>query len=82
VLGNDNLQVNSELDVFKAVVSWGMHTLTKLGKRNQGILPNDDEADTGIKSSPVQPPGLLSDKRAGSVEAPAETPRKFANSES
>ncbi|CAG7719367.1 unnamed protein product, partial [Allacma fusca] len=119
VLGNDNLQVNSELDVFKAVVSWGMYTLTEAGKSfspqnmqdvlrhplqivrffflsqfeseyyvqrmgfttgNQGILPNDDEVDAGIKSSPVQPPGILSDKPGGSIVARAETPRKFSSS--
>ncbi|CAG7824778.1 unnamed protein product, partial [Allacma fusca] len=66
VLGNDNLQVNSELDVFKAIVSWG-------------FLPNDDEVDAGIKIIPVQPPGILSNELAGSIKAPAETSRKFAN---
>ncbi|CAG7832999.1 unnamed protein product, partial [Allacma fusca] len=69
ILGNDHLQVNSELDVFKAVVSWG-------------IFPNDDEVDAGIEIIPVQPPGILSDKRAGSIDARAEAPWKFSNSES
>ncbi|CAG7687871.1 unnamed protein product, partial [Allacma fusca] len=32
VLGDDNLEVNSELDVFKAVVRWGMNSLSQNGK--------------------------------------------------